>query len=136
MPYSSPSVAFSLKFAAPTVMLPPGPLAIPLVRLFAVANSCAAAFDDLRSTSTALLSAISFGVSSAADTLSSAAMSCGEDAFLLIAEMTLSVFCRCLSSVSTTRLVPATGAQPAPAAELGGAAVPDDPALPQPARMT
>jgi hypothetical protein len=102
----------------------------------AVANSSAAAFDDLRSMSTALLSSISLVVSSAAETLSSAAMSWGDADFLWIAGTTLSVFCRVLSSVRTMRVSPATGAQPLPAAELGGAAVPDDPDSPQPARMT
>src|SRR5882724_10303440 len=86
--------------------------------------------------STAFLSAMSFVVSNAADTLSRAATSCGEDAFLLIAGTMLSVFCSCLSSVRTTRESPATGAHPAPAAEDGGALVPDEPALPQPARVT
>src|SRR3954453_13144859 len=86
--------------------------------------------------STALFSAMSLVVSSAAETLSRAATSCGEDDFLLIAGTTLSGFCRFLSSVRTTRLSPAPGAQPAPTAEDGGAAVPEEPALPQPARET
>ena len=47
---------------------------MPAVRLLASANSSAATFGVLRSTSTALLSSISFGVSSAAETLSSAAI--------------------------------------------------------------
>src|SRR4051794_4589636 len=106
----------------------PEPFARPAVRLLAVMNSLAAALEDLRSMSTALFSAMSLVVSSAADTLSKAAISCGDDAFLLIAGRTLSVFSRVLSSVSTTRPLPAPGAQPAPVAEEGGAAVPEEPA--------
>src|SRR4051812_31759068 len=117
-------------------MAPPGPFAMPAVTLLAVTNSCAAALEDLRSMSTALLSSMSLVVSSAALTLSRAAINCVEDAFLLIAGTTLSVFCRLLSSVSTTRVSPATGAQPWPEADDGGASVPDEPALPQPARVT
>src|SRR6266511_3974905 len=47
--------------------------------------------------------------------------------------VTLSAFWRCLSSSRTTSLVPATGAHPPDAALLGGAEVPEEPALPHPA---
>src|SRR5262249_16046608 len=62
--------------------------------------------------------------------------SSGLAALALMAAITLSAFCRCLSSSRTTSLVPATGAHPPAPAALGGAEVPDDPALPQPARPT
>src|SRR5206468_2512085 len=104
---------------------------MPAVMLLVVRKSVAACLEDLRSTSTALLRPISLGVSRAAEALSRAAINSGEDFFLLIAGMTLSVACRFLSSVRATRLSPATGAQPAPVAEDGGAAVPEEPAFPQ-----
>src|SRR5256885_2737494 len=83
--------------------------------------------------SVALFRATSLGVSSAAATLSSAAVSSGEAALPLMAAMTLSEFCSFLSSVRTTSLSPATGAHPPEAALLAGAWVPEEPALPQPA---
>src|SRR6185437_13827404 len=87
--YSSASVWFSEKLAAPILMVPPAPLVMPLVRLLAWAKSAAAAAGALWSTSVALFSATSFGVSSAAATLFTAATTSGVAAFVLIAAMTL-----------------------------------------------
>src|SRR4029079_18860038 len=119
-----------------TVRAPPRPFSMAAVRLFAVAKAWGAGLDDLRSIYTALLSSTSLGLSSAGATLSRAATSCGEEDFLLIAGTMLSVFCRALSSASTTRLSPATGAHPAPVAADGGASVREEPPPPQPARVT
>src|SRR5205823_553119 len=105
--YSSASVWFSLKLAAPMTIGPPVPLLIPLVRLLACAKSWAATAEVLWSTSVALFSATSFGVSSASATLSSAATRSGLAALALIAAITLSASCRCLPSLSTTSLLPA-----------------------------
>src|SRR5438874_1450069 len=115
-----------------------------VLTLYLVANSwvtanafssaaCAGSPKDRLTAPPSVLRATSLVVSSAADTLLSAATRSGFAALVLSAGMMLSVFCRCWSSSRTTSLVPATGAQPPAAALLAGAAVPEDPALPQPA---
>src|SRR5690606_9276544 len=81
---------------------------------------------------TALFSSTSFGVSSAPDTASSAATTSAVAASALTAGTMLSAVCRPWSSSSTTSWLPATGAQPWPAAPVAGASVPDWPGSPHP----
>ncbi len=83
--------------------------------------------------SIALLSASSFGWSSAAADLVGGGDGGRAGGLLLATAMMLSEFCRCLSSVSRTSVSPALGAHPAPppADVVGGGWVPDEPADPQ-----
>src|SRR3954470_10564124 len=131
----------SVKLAPPTATLPL-PVCRPSVTLLSDTQAAATSSGLLRSTSTAWFIATRSSVVSFFET----AFSAGSTAALaeancaLTAGMTLSAFCRCLSSWRTTSWSPATGLQASPEAALFPLVVPlpepDEPDWPQPATST
>src|SRR3954451_12088098 len=123
----------SLPGAAPT-KIRPLPFCSPSVTLLSETQPDATSVTLLRSTSTAALSLISPSVVNFADTASRAGTTAGFAwaAAAFTAGTTLSANCRCLSSLRTTSLSPATGAQALPDATVLVAPppVPEDPELP------
>src|SRR4051794_9776143 len=135
------STVDSVKFEPPTLMVP-----VPFCRspslMFSPTQPWATSGALFRSTSTAALSETSSSVVSAAETAFRSASRASSAAAALTAGMTLSAFCRSLSSSRTTSLSPATGAQSAlplvdpPLLLLAAASppVPEEPDSPQAAR--
>ncbi len=125
----------SVKLAPPTATAPL-PCSSPSVTPLSSTQAAAVSSAVWRSTSTAALSSTSCSVVSSADTASRAGRTAGlaPAKAALTAGMTLSAFCRFMSSSSTTSWSPATGAQASPEAPPVASAsppVPEEPDSPQ-----